>query len=451
MKRFLSILTLICLVCTLVSCAPDNIVTPEPQTQPETQDNNKTPEQDNTQTQTPAPEPEPEPAPAPAPESTPAPAKTKKNEDVKPTFDIDTLDYLTLKTKDLKDKTISFYVGNGAFNAGALTETEWFTALKEAYGVNIDYKFCADSALYSSQLIAQKSGKQIDLVYTKVTDISGAINLAKPATELVTQNASNPFSDKVYKLTGNRFFSGKGNAKMLWYNKAIVKESPLDNWTFDDFVKIATEAKKANNAVLETGTFAELYSCGSDRMTGFDLENGYIMNAHSEQATAILADFADAIKIDNTDGKAFIRGNVAFAYTDLPTKKNVTLGFAPLPRYGEDGTNVVSLSGYALGLSKTVTAENQPAALTFAMLWSARYSESREDSLLFDLGLDSDLTDKYISLCEQSGAFYSADRHINSAFSGNTIPEEYITNVSENQKLSDALHRAQIINTRLVK
>lgn len=396
------------------------------------------------------------PAPAPTPdtnsqqqtqEQTPTvPEKTAKNKGVRPTFDIDTLEYLDCKTADLKDKTISLYLGESSMKAGDMTNEQWYVSLEQEYGLKVDYKLCSENTLYSSQLIAQKAGKALDLVALNLNDMVSALSLTRSAKEFVEQNENNPFSQRVFDLTDGRLFTAKANAKTLWYNTNIVKEAPKADWTFEDFSKISAPLmSNQQTGIMEYNGYTEFFSLGKTRMTGYDLKNGYVMKADSEEAQTVISELSEMIEKEPVKNQSFKNGNVAFVYTDTPEINNFKVGFAPLPRFNEDGTNVVSLCGYALGLSKTVKKENVDSALTLALLWSARYTETREDTLQFDLGLDKDSRQSYIELCEKEGAFYAADAEINSVFTG-LIPTEKTEEVEQNLKAAKS--RAALLSTR---
>ncbi len=451
MKRLISIILTLVIVLSLFACAPDNVIAPD--TEPETE---------NTQTDAPVKqenETEKEPEQTPEKES----VKKEKNKDIMPTLDIDTLDYVTLKTKDLKDSYLTFFVGDSSFSAGDMTESEWIKEISKKFGFAVDMKITADSRLYSSQLIAQKSGINLDLIFAKLDDFVSSASLMQNIDSFVESTDSSPFSSRIFDLSGKKLLSGKGNAKTLWYNKAIIKESPATDWTFDDFKKLSETSKNAGCDLLETNSFVEFFSCGNEQITGYDAENGYIMKAQDKGARDILAEFASLTQSEQSESektKKFIKENVAFIYTDTPYRRNnMQIGWAPLPSYGEDGTNVMALCGAGLGLSNTIPEKNKDAAITFAMLWCARYSESREDTLMFDLGLSKADCEQYIALCEQTGGIYAADRQINTFFDGkNGILPMYYADDPYNgvePELSSIMYpvplaydRAELINSR---
>ncbi|MBQ8606103.1 MAG: hypothetical protein IJ408_05140 [Clostridia bacterium] len=431
MKRYISLILVLLLMLTVCGCTKPQQTPPPADTQTGTS---------GTQTDTPAQN---------NPSAPPA-EKTEKNKEVRPAFDVGGID--GIDTAALKDKTLSLYLGDSAFFAGDRSEREWFTALKEEYGLNIDFSVCSDAVLYSSQLIAQKSGKDIDLVSVKVNDMAKGITLAKKVT--LPESESYPFSQRVFELSGDKLFAGKAHAKMLWYNKAIVKDDITREWSFDAFSKLADDAKKAGFGVLETKSFAEFYSCGENQKTGFDFEKGYILDIKDEDTKKMLADFAAAITVESSENKSWARENVAFCLTDTPTKRHATLGWTTLPAYGENGSNPVPLCGSALGISNTVSEENEDIALTAALLWSARYTESREDTLRFDLGLSKDDYDKYLELCEQNGLVYCADLQINALFESGTIPKEFYSDEQPDEEstlqesIEKAYARAELLNER---
>jgi hypothetical protein len=440
MKRLFSLITVILILISVFGCAPDNIISPD--SQPDSAPV-------GTQTQQPTPEPQPEPVPEPQP----APAvKDKKNTEVKPTFDIDTLDYVKVKTAELKEKELSMFVGSSSFSAGSLTETDWLCALAESYGIKIKYSVTPDRALYSSQLIAQKSGKTVDIISAKVRDCMAALSLMQDSSELVTKTDKDPFSAKVFDLTGGKLFAGKGNAKAMWFNTAIVKDAPADNWTFEDFKKLATDIRAADLGVIENESIVEFMSSGKEQLTGFNSKEGYIMRPLDETAKLIIEDYAKATLLpeESAADKKFYRENVAFVYTDAPVRRNMTISWAPMPAYSEDGTNIMALCGSGLGLSKTVSEQNRDTALTFIMLWCARYTESREDALVFDLGISKASCDRYIDLSEQSGIICAADREINAIFATTGFPEAYYKETEEETApdFEKALSRAKLISER---
>ena len=214
MKRYLSIICILCMLLSLAACAPDNIKAPiqpqvnepqndtpvstEPVTDPVTEDISD-PE--------PAPEPEKEPEAEKAPETETAPETEgqkpegetetkpegetetetepapevettepvsyiadgkKQNKEVKPTLDIDTLSYVKTKTAALKDKTLKMFVTEaGAFKAGDKTEKQWLDSLKDAYGLTVKYTVRSDGMLYPKEKTTR--AEALAMVYNYLT------------------------------------------------------------------------------------------------------------------------------------------------------------------------------------------------------------------------------------------------------------------------------------------
>ena len=440
MKRIISIILAIFIILSLSCCTPDNIESPNP-------DNNV---QEGTESKPQTPENN-------QPESKPeTEQKTSPNTDVMPSFDIDTLDSVKVKTTDMKDKELTLYIGASSFNAGSKKESAWLDAISEKLGLKINYKICSDSTLYSSQMIAQKTGKTIDIVSVKINDMSQSISLVKAANGLVQVSENNPFSSKVFEISGNKLFSAKAHAKALFYNSAIIKTAPENDWTLSEFEKLANDSKNAKFGVLETNSLIEFFSCGKEQITGFDASKGYIMNAKDPSARKILERVDKAIELtdEQAKDKKFARDNVAFAYTDLPLiKQGMTVNWLPLPKENEDGTNVMAFTGSSLGLSKTITEQNTDTAFSFIMLWCARYSESREDALRFDVGLSQASFEQYRDFCEKNGKIYCADMQIHGYFKNEGVWEkfysdEFVFDEQNPDTVSLAYDKAALINAR---
>lgn len=362
------------------------------------------------------------------------PADKKQNKDVKPTLDIDTLSYLKLKTADLKDKTISMFVTkDGAFNAGDKTETAWLDALGETYGITVKYTVRSDSMLYPAQLIASKAGTGPDLITAKVKSAASALSLMQSVLEL-EENVSTPFSKTVFDITGGKLFTGMGNSRMLWYNKSIIKDDApytlfcADSWTTDVMNATFISAKTTKTAMLENkGDWLSFLSTGTEQVSGYTAADGAVMMITSDTSLNAAKEYEKLFQTENalvTEDQTFIKGNVAFTYTDTPATHDIEVGFAPLPKSSSDGSMVAELCGTGIGISKYIAEDKVDTALTFAALWSARYTESRIDTLLFDLKLAPDAAEKYMEFTEQNGRIYTADSQIADLFTVSAFPKE---------------------------
>ena len=75
-----------------------------------------------------------------------------------------------------------------------------------------------------------------------------------------------------------------------------------------------------------------------------------------------------------------------------------------------------------MGLSRTVSDARKGAAAAFMTLWCARYSESRADELIYDIGLTPTEADSYLTFCEAAGGLFSADAKISELFHAQEMP-----------------------------
>ena len=145
--------------------------------------------------------------------------KKQKNEDIMPVADIDKA-YNSLKTTELKDKELSFYVADkNAFNAGTLSEKQWMDAVSKKFGIKLNYTVRAESTLFSSQSIAMKSGIKLDIITTLAKDMAQSRSLMRSASNLILGNTTTTFSKSVFDLSGGKVFTANGMSKMMWYNK----------------------------------------------------------------------------------------------------------------------------------------------------------------------------------------------------------------------------------------
>lgn len=438
----------------LASCSPDNIKAPieqDPVT-PETENKQPEPEiqkpQDNIPVSTEPVQPETETNDKPeVPDagtetedrtkpqtSSYIPADKKQNKDVKPSFDIDTLSFVKLKTPELKNKTLSMYVTkDGAFSAGGSTEAQWLDSLKDAYGISVEYTLHSDSMLCPAQLIKSKAGIGPDLITAKVNDAASLLSLMQSVTD-IGKDADTPFSKTVFDITDGKMFTGIGNSRMLWYNKNIIKDdSPYtlfcaNSWTADVMNAAFISAKTTKTAMLEnTGDWLVFLSTGSEQATGYTKQNGAVMMITDDAPLNAAKTYSKLFKTENalaSSEHAFIKGNVAFTFTDKPSFYNFEVGFAPLPKASDDGSMVAELCGTGIGVSKYIAEDKKDTALTFAVLWSTRYTESRMDTLLFDLKLSQEAAEKYLDFTERNGKIYVADSQIADIFISDTFPAE---------------------------
>ncbi len=438
MKRLISLVLLITLMFSLCACAPDNIVTPNaPEQTPE-----QTPSSD-TDTQT-----QPE-ADTPAPEYQYITANKQKNTDISPTLSIDLLNIAPVKISDLKAKTISFFTPvRNAFYAGELDEKAWFDAVREQYDIDIRYTLRSDNTLYNAQVIAQKSGKELDIITTLISNIAPSRSLMKSALEL-TEDGSYPFSERVYNLSGKTVFTGIGNSKMLWYNTDIVSDASAytlfdsGNWNYDSLSLIETD-----KIMLECGNWAAFGSASGTQATGLAEDGSFTLTIDSDISRETFAAFSKVFDTVANEKETFGGGSVAFCFTDTPAT-TVPLSFVPIPAYSENGKNIAELSGVGMGISKTADEFKSQYALTFALLWSARYSEWRQDFLLHDCKLTADKADSYIAFSEQNGGLYNADREIAAVFETKVISEKLY--MPKEQVLATFAHsfaRAGLLNGR---
>lgn len=420
MKRLLTAIIAIMLVLTLFAgCAPDNIKQPASDVAPDV-----------------APEPMPDVTPVPdtnddkAPvtndDTKPAPfvltdSSKKKNEGVLPSASVERLEFAELAS--IKDKTLNMFVTNeSAFSAGKLSEQEWLAKLKDELSLTVEFNISSKATLYQKQLIAAKTGKDLDLITADVNDIAQALPLMSAKLgSFDLEETDLPFSANLFEITGGKAFTARGNARVLWYNKSIIKDdAPFElykkgEWSNELLSAQLISAKNAKQALLETpsGLTAFLSTAG-EQVTGI-INKKLTVATKSDSAEKARETygklFEDASAINDRE-HSFARGNTAYIYSNTPSSTDYEVGFVPIPTCTEDGFAVSELCGTAIGVSKYIDKENVTAALTLAMLWSARYTESRVDTMLFDLKLGEQKTNVYFDICENEARLLTADAEI---------------------------------------
>jgi len=444
------------------SCAPDNVISapndnPEPDTQ--TQPDTDTPSQSDLKPDV-VPEPDTNTEPETDTNTEPEP-QTPANPLVfegKPANDKVVPSYtLAFDTSVLKDKTVTlFTTADSTFSAGTATEKKWFDSLRGEYGVTVKYSLRGDSTLYSSQLIAQKSGLTLDLITTRINDVVSSLSLMRSAEQFVAQTQAPLHSPSVFEKTGKKVFTAQGNARMLWYNTAIIDDdSPYtlaltDSWTTDVLSATALGVRNKSNRLIECNNWTAFGSAGASNTVGF-FNGAVAFSLTSDKSIATYSQFNTILQGDplNTSTEhSFSKGNTAFIYTDFVSKQNFNVSFAPIPKQSTDGKLVADYCGVGLGISATASDESAQTAAVVAQLWSARYTESRVDSLL--TVLDAQKCENYLKLSESIGQLCSVDSTLTKLFDGNVIPASlYSTPDVVYNTFAAGYARAEALNKRL--
>ncbi len=454
MRRFVAAAASLMMLLSVFSCAPDNIVTPN------------TPENPSSTTE-PTPEPTPEPQ---TPETTEPDAADEQltagaqylkdkaeNTGVKPTLDVDGTGFTDFKTPQLSGVTLSFFTwADSAFSAGELDEKGWLDALKKEYGLTLKYDLRQDDLLYSSQLIAQRAGRQNDLISARVNDFAAALPLMQSAQELVRFGDNSPASGRVFSLTGSRLFAPRGFCRVLWYNKSLAAQTdPFESyraggWTTETMTS-AFGNLAAGNRLIECKNWlpfgsAQIQASGAT-------EGGYAMLLTDERVIGSFAAFGELFNRENYTASgdfSFEKGNTVMCFADTPAVgEGVKVGWAPVPKLGQDGRYVGELCGSGFGLSATVSDARRGAASAFISLWCARAAESRSDTLIYKLGLTPTEADAYLSFSETDGGIYSADGEVSAVFDAASMPVElYGTPETVFNKFGAAFIRTDMINKR---
>jgi len=454
MKRLISLALVIVFIICLSACAPNNVLTPD------TPDTPDTPPQQTV------------PQPDPAPQSPDTPADTeadttetlkyvdaakKQNNAVMPTVDIAALGLAPKTLAELKDVKLTVYTAERtAFTVDALDDKGWIDAVAEDLGIKVKQIMHSDKTLFSSQAIAQKSGMSLDVVSTLITDMIATSSLMSQALTLPENVETLPFSKRVFDMTGGKVFTGYGNSKMMWYNKEIVSDAKAYDlfmqgvWDTKALASIKTEVKAADKNMIECSNWASFGSANGVQATGLTPDGTLVCNLADEKVISSFKTFAELLDTVSTDKKTFKNGNTAFFCTDTPNAPKTQLGFVPVPSVSDGGATVSELCGVGMGVSKTASEEIAPAALTFILLWSARYSEARTDTLVFELKLDAKKADKYIEFAEQNGGIYNCDRIISAHFTSSSLPNElYGTAEVISEKYKQVFDRTLLLNNKL--
>ena len=454
MKRLISLVLVLVFVICMSACTPNNVLTPDTPDTPDT-----TPQQTTPQT---TPEPDTDNKPADTQTDTTetlkyVDASKKKNKELMPTVDISTFGIAPKTLADLKDVKLTVYTAErDAFTVDTLDDKEWIEAVADELGLKVKQIMHSDKTLFSSQSIAQKSGMSLDVVSTLITDMISTTSLMQSALTLPETAEALPFSKRVFDLSGGKVFTGLGNAKMLWYNKDIVGDDKAYDlftqgvWDTKALAAVKTLVTNGSKNMIECSNWASFGSANGVQATGFTPEGTVVCNLSDEKVIESYKTFAELFDTVSTDKKTFKNGNTAFNYTDTPSLSKGALGFVPVPSVSDAGANVSELCGVGMGVSKTASAEIAPAALTFILLWSERYSEARKDTLIFDLKLDAKKADTYIDFCETNGGLYNCDRIISAKFTSSTLPADLYGTADEiSEQYKQVFDRTQLLNNKL--
>ena len=462
MRRTFSLISAMLLMLSLFACAPDNIKT-APSDNEGSQQETSAPLQDSTKAQDEKTEPEQQTAgDEQSDEELTDGARYLKNktrnDHIRPTADIDGQNIVAFKTPQLSGTELSFYTSeDSAFSAGSMDEKQWFDALEKEYGLKLSYTLRPDRTLYSSQLIAVKAGKNPDIISTKVNDCAAMLSLMQSAGDIVTLGDSAPLSSRIFELTGGKLFTARGNSRVLWYNKKLIGENdPFklyteNSWTTDKLTVIYNGMDTAANRLLECESWISFGSAGKIQGSGMTGE-GYAIALTDETVIDSFEAFGTLFNKDGgtADGDfSFKAGNTLFMFGDTPEKGDFEAGWAPIPKFSDEGRYVGEFFGTAMGLSNTVAEDKRGAAAAVMTLWSARYSESRADELIHDVGLSPTEADSYLTFCEQGGGLYNADMQIETQFLTEKMPVElYGSPDTVYNTFGEAYARAAQINSR---
>lgn len=433
MRRALALISVLLMLASFTACAPDNIVAPP--VQPGAPDDSQSPGGAQGDTD--------KPASAPA-QSTGAQSdenltdgarylKNKtRNDHIRPAIDIDGKDTVAFKTPQLSGVELSFFTPeDSAFSAGSMDEKAWFDALEKEYGLKLKYTVRPDNTLYSSQLIAMNSGRTVDIISARVNDCAAAMSLMQSAKELITLSDGAPLSARVFGLTGGKLFTAKGDCRVLWYNKSMTGETdPFElygknEWNTEKLSKLSGSIGTDGKRFIECSDWLAFGSAGALQASGITSDIGYTMSLIDEAVIDTFEAFGSVFNRENVTAKDdfnFKAGNTAFLFGANPTKGDFSVGWAPIPAFSESGKCIGELCGSAMGLSRTVSDARKGAAAAFMTLWCARYSESRADELIYDIGLTPTEADSYLTFCEVAGGLFSADAKISELFHAQEMP-----------------------------
>lgn len=398
MRRGAAFLAALLLLLTLFSCKPNNVLTPVPkdtQTEPE-------PEKQ--------PEPENEPDTEELSESGAYLASKKENTGARPTVDIDGEEAVSFKTPQLKDRGFEFYIDDGE-SGWNIDQLGWFEAIKKEYGILAKPRVIPASTLYSAQLIAVKSGIRTDLITCSVEDSAASLRLMQNIGDVVTPKTDAQFSARVFQQSGFKLIAPRGFCKMLWYDKNEVNGDPLAE--FRENVWTAERLAQYGEKPLASSYFAAFGSAGALTATGVN-EQGYFLTGDDAVYRAIKA--FGALTGSKKSLFFYELGPELPDFAESLLPKNGVNCAVPIPRLGDDGKYVASFAGRAMGVSVTAAEDIRAAAAAFAVLWAARATEARADSLLFKTKMTPAEADAYLTACDRYGDMYEFDRTVNDSF-----------------------------------
>lgn len=409
MKRFFSIICMLCLLVTLVCCdsAPEN--PPTENTPPQTESAGETSSSS---------EEEKEPTAA-----NPLLNKAaKKNTDLLPRTFSETQ---TQTLANLKDKAFVVYVGweSDRFSytdkkGNKVGEKQWLQELSKAYGATVTAMYKSPALALSAAKVAVMSGQKMDLFGFAADQMWYAAPLCADLSQILTaeKKQSMPYLN-ASDIFGGKFLSPAAVSAGLWYQKTGVAEDPAilsktEKWDFAAFSRYSAAAAHKSSAKLTAGYHNTLgWNALLDAMgtpmfrvddAGYSSALGKEELLPSLRALQTLHATAGVYQTflgedlpqyvfgnkqmkgstfnDETPRPSLAKGSVGMLLAQSPDGKVSDLGWAPLP---ESGSVVASAPVLALPKGETVDAD----ALSLALIWTARYADAYHDTLRFTYGL----------------------------------------------------------------
>ncbi len=332
--------------------------------------------------------------------------------------------------KELKNKTLTVYYAapEDSFfyydKNGAVSESTWLRRLNEKYGTNIHVVHKEGASALAAQRLAMLSGTQIDLLSFAPSQLPYAMNMTSSATALmqsfeVTETHYLNQNLLSYGDQGERFFAPAGVARCLWYTAENLKTDPSklaakNEWNMDTFSKFLAEATKTDGDKVtvygyEAHDFTDFLQSMGTPLLNFEDGRFVSHSAQTKENILLLQNLnakqgyyfngkSDLDAVTDKQNPALSLGNLAMRYGQTPfiyaAKKYPVFNWAPLPSANDADMRSADLGGRVSACTPVFALpkdgpQNQ-AALSVALLWSARHADANHDLLRFTYGMSFD-------------------------------------------------------------
>ncbi len=288
-------------------------------------------------------------------------------------------------------------------------EAMWAQRLYKEYDIRLHLIRKAPETSLSAQLIAMLADANIDVLSFTPDQLPYAEGMAADLSLLLPDGAEY-LNTSMYEKS-KKYLMPVGVARSLWYAPSDKGADPLalsraGAWTMDAFTAFLRERTAAGVKGVEIGELSEfLAAVGRPLLTA----EGGAVTAHGQDEIILSlrqsltrADVYTA-GTEEANAPSLASGKLTMRYGAIPywitNGKRPAVRFAPMPTADANTDGGVIASATVLALPKN--GKNSQAALSAAMLFTARFADARHDTLRFEYGMDFEDWKEYFSLCNE--------------------------------------------------